>query len=129
MRHSIILVCLAALSGNACAEWTVINSADGVTQYADKATMRRSGRTVKMWTLTDYLKAMPFPPDKYYSSAVTLSEYDCADQRRRVLKKSFYAGQMRVGEMVFSTDSPWEWDYVEPGTVGEYLLQVACKKK
>ena len=129
MRNIIATLSLAALTGNAVAGWIVASDTDGHTRYVDVNTIRRSANTVKMWTLLDYKQPELDSNGKSYLSSVRISEYDCAERRTRVLQASRYQGKMRGGDMVSSTNHTFSWDYVEPGTVGETILEIACKKK
>ena len=115
--------------GNASAAWTAINSTNGINEYIDRNTIRHSAKTVKMWTLTDYEAPRTLPSGDEYSSRVALREFDCVEQRSRVLQMSTNSGRMREGKEVFSSTSAFDWDYAEPGTVGEMRMEIACKRK
>ena len=44
-----LLVC-----ANAWADWTRVDRAEGVEVYVDSATIRKSGNTIKMWSLFNF---------------------------------------------------------------------------
>lgn len=128
MRNEIVAIFLAALTGNAVAGWTALSRSETQISYVDKDSIRSSGSTVKMWSLVDYVQPRKLNNKVEYLSTVTLHEFDCADRRMRTLQSSAYEGQMREGANVYiASNTPWKWEYVEPGTVGEAKLEVACK--
>lgn len=130
MRTSLLTVLLAVLAGNAMAEWTVIETTSTKTSYVDRDTIRRSGNIVKMWTLTDYVQPKSFSTTKSFSSTVGYEEFDCAELRSRTLQSVAYQGHMKEGAVIHSpSDTPWDWNYVVPGSVGELTLKDACAKK
>jgi hypothetical protein len=129
MRNSVVAIFLAALAGNACAGWTAIYKNDDATIYADMDAIRRSNNIVKMWMLTDYARIQSLSSGVSYLSVVALSEFDCAEQRLRTLQTSAFQGKMREGANVYTAaNTPWPWTYVEPGTINQVYLKVACKK-
>lgn len=130
MRNSLLAVLLAALAGNAMAEWTVIETTSTKTSYVDRDTIRGSGTTVKMWLMTDYAQPKSFSTTKSFSSTVAYEEFDCAELRSRTLESIAYQGHLKEGAVIYSpSDTPWGWSYVVPGSVGEMALRAACTKK
>ena len=62
----------------------------------------------------------------YFSQRVR-AEYGCIDRRIRRLSVSLHAGHMGEGKVIYSDDSPQEWEAVEGGTLNESLWKTACK--
>lgn len=129
MRNLIATIFLAALAGNACAEWTLLTKTDAQTTYADIDNVRLSGTTAKIWMLMDFVTPKPLPDMPSYSSSAGIYEFDCAEQRYRALQRTAYQGQMRQGEMVITSNTSLEWSYVPPGTASAEWLRIVCKKK
>ena len=124
------LLLLLMVSTNLFAEWTrVTESADGdMTVYADSETIKRKGRKVKIWRLFDFKKVQKLENDRYLSSVGRL-EYDCEEETSAVLDIYWYSGNMRQGDIVYSSTTKDEAESVMPGSINETLLIIACGKK
>ena len=57
-----------------------------------------------------------------------LVEYDCKEERYRVLSISGHSGPMAGGETLGSDSSRGNWNYIAPGTIGETVLKFVCAK-
>ena len=56
-------------------------------------------------------------------------EYDCKDERTRLLAFLWFSGQMGSGKVVYSNSvTSMTWDPISPGSVGETLWKIACGK-
>lgn len=129
MRNSITGIFFAALTGNAVAGWTVIGENAEIAFYVDSDTIRRSGNTVKMWSLINYSAPQKLGKEKSFMSGVSLSEYDCGERKARVLQSTPFKGKMREGEALFTSNTVGEWSYPLPGSVSYAELEIACTKK
>lgn len=92
---------LAALSNAALADWTPLIRQPAETDYADPATIRKSGNTVKMWDLMDFQNLQAPGPNegswKPYMSVRAQREYDCKEEQYRVLIVDFNSRQYGAG--------------------------------
>ena len=114
----------------ASAEWTISGDNDRIIQYVDRATIRRSGNFVKMWDLKDFKTMQPNPSTGLsYLSAKVQSEYDCKEERSRILAFSWFSGQMGNGNAVYSDSDPDKWEPIQPGSFVEVLWKIACRKR
>jgi hypothetical protein len=80
-------------SGPAYAEWVSVAKSNqaGSTVYVDPGTIRRKGDLVKMWHLFDNKTAETYRANSVLSIKGQ-NQYDCADERTRVLRiRSFLA--------------------------------------
>lgn len=113
-------------------DWVAIGStesAGGFTVYLDHGTILRKGDLVKMWALYDYKTTQAKAGNVYFSSEMQ-SEYDCTEERTRVLSYVEFSGNMGRGNVVSSgSDVPNTWISVPPGSVGQALWKIACRKK
>lgn len=125
MRKAILMMLLAGVSSSAAAEWVKVKSGETITTYADPATIRREGNMVEMWTLSDY-KA---PDSLQYMSRVYQHEYDCKEERIRVLYMAFHTGNMGGGATDVVLSHPTDWTPVPPGSTNEVLWKFACGKR
>ena len=110
------------------AEWTDVGESDRFITYVDSATIRRNGNFVKMWDLMDY-KTMQTVADVSFLSSKTQQEYDCKEERSRLLAFSWFSGQMGNGNVVLSDSEPDKWKPIQPESFGEIKWKIACGKK
>jgi hypothetical protein len=129
MRNAIFLMLLAVVSGSAAAAWEAIggNDIETVTSYADLATIHKSGNMVKMWSLLDYETAR-VRVGKVYRSIKAEFEYNCKEDRQRVLSYSWHSENMGGGAIVISNTEPSDWSPIPLGAVAETLWRLACEK-
>ena len=120
---------LLVTAGTASAEWTAAGDSDEFIQYVDRATIRRNGNFVKMWVLMDFKTVQTFAGDSYLSSKAQ-QEYDCKEEKVRLLAYTWYDGQMGNGKVVVSNGNVRdEWSPISPGSIGEIQWKIACGKK
>jgi hypothetical protein len=116
---------LVLSSGLVYAEWVFVSKDDeaGTTVYIDPDTIRRKENLVKMWLLYDR-KAV-----EGYGSIKSQNEYDCAEDRHRLLGSSIYSGHMGQGRVVYNNFTEGKWAPVVPDSRGQALWKYACGKK
>ena len=113
----------------AYAEWMPVNTSDEEsTLYVDLDTIRRKGDLVKMWELLDYKTAQSVEGVSHLSVKAQL-EFDCAEERSRLLAFLQYSGNMGRGKVVLTSSNEAKWAPVPPDTIGLRLWTVACSKK
>lgn len=128
MRKLIVLLLLAMLSGGAAADWVVVNlSDDGMVAYADPATIRKSGNMVRMWNLMDF-KTAELMGDRGFLSQKSQQEYDCKNERIRLIYFTWHSGNMGKGNVVHTVNRTTDWHPVSPGSINEDLWRLACGK-
>ena len=121
---------LGVLSSNAAAAWIQVSGNDVVIIYADRATIRKSGNSVKMWVMDDFKDSRVSSTGKQYLSSKSLNEYDCKNEQRRTLFFTWHSGQMGNGNIVYSDDGvASNWRPVAPGSAGATLWGIACGKQ
>lgn len=123
---------LVLSSGPSYAEWVNVSSAEsygGFTMYTDPDTIRRKGELVKMWQLHDY-KTVQTEASNSFLSLKSQSEFDCAEERVRLLAVTEFSGNMGKGNVVWSRHfGEGEWRPVEPESVSQIFWKLACGKK
>ena len=142
MRKAIVMMLLAIASGSAAAqwegwflpkgnlaEWVVANTNEAVTIYADTATIRKADNMAQMWDLTDFRAGGKLlVGDKRSLSFKKDQEYDCNQQRARILYISWHSENMGAGELIGSDRTPGSWRPMLRGTILERLWTTACGK-
>lgn len=120
-----LLLCLLFISGSASAEWVRVDETDELYSYFDPTTIRKDGNLRKVWQIQDL---------KQRGKAGELSrryraEYDCKNDRYRLLSSSFHPQPMASGMSLFqSTEEDTKWTDFPPKTVGETVLKIICAK-
>jgi Surface-adhesin protein E len=130
MKRLLLIILLALRSGLAYAEWVEVGSkvGEGPTTYADPDTILNKGDLVKMWELYDSKTVQTQLGDSFLSFKIQ-SEYDCTEERRRMLVVTSFSGNMASGKMVSNYSEELKWNSVVPGTVGQSLWKFACQQK
>jgi len=125
------LIALMLLSGSpAHAEWVTVGGNDqiGMTTYADPGTIRREGNLVKMWELFDHKMTQTIGVGLFMSRK-DQREYDCTKERYRLLTFTQFSGNMGSGTVGYSSSGEGQWIPVQPGSLDQSLLKVACAKQ
>jgi hypothetical protein len=140
MRNAVLTMLLAvagvSAASNAIAQtaaatnptgWVVVVRAHTFTVYANPATIRRADNKAKIWEMKDYNTAQMNDGEPYMSQK-TQNEYDCKEDRSRILALSLHSGNMGDGKVIWSDPEPDKWHPVAPGRVGEASRKFACGK-
>ncbi len=128
----ILIAVLMLTATSAWAYWIPIGNAlpnGGYVIYVDPSTIRRSGNMVKMWNLLDYKTAQVIAKSGRHLSQMAQAEYDCKEERVRVLYFSLHSEQMANGEIVYFDNKPGEWSPIPPSTINAEFWKIACGKK
>jgi len=125
----LLITLLVLSSGPAYAEWVVVaaNEEAGVIHYADPDTIRRKENLVKMWELIDFKTAQTGRGLSYLSAKFQV-EYDCAEERHRLLAFLQHSNNMGRGNVVHSDSTEYNWEPIAPDTIGLRMWKFACKK-
>ena len=125
------LIALMLLSSSlAYAEWVTVGGNDqiGMTTYVDPGTLRRDGNLVKMWQLNDF-KTVQTVEGNSFLSAKKQREFNCAEERTRILAATQFSGNMGTGKVVWRNSSEQMWEPVVPESIVQTLWEFACNKK
>ena len=98
--------------------------------YADRATINRSGNTVRMSSVIDPEVADDAASRKRRFSWKDEWEYECHDKMISPYRFTEYSGRMGTGEKLYSQRATFiSWVRVPHGSVAEKLWQIACGKE
>ena len=141
MRKAIVMMLLALVSSGAAAQWVewfvpkgntsqwvAANSTEAVTIYADTGTIRSTGNMAQMWDLTDMQVGKVLAGEKRTMSFKKEQEYDCNNQRARILYISWHSRNMGEGEIIGSDHTLGNWRPILLVTIHERLWKTACGK-
>ena len=125
-----LITLLVLSSGPAYAGWVAVGGNDqiGMTTYVDPATIRRKGDMVKMWQLNDF-KTVQTVEGNSFLSTKKQREFNCAEERIRILAATQVSGNMGNGEVVWVNSNEQKWEPFVPGSIGQTLWEFACGKK
>ena len=131
MRYTALILLLLVISSPAVAGWVRVGGNSKVAVYADPATISVKNRFATMSSLLNFSNVQTERSigGKPYRSQKDTREYDCINERQRLLRFSLRADFMLGGTLVRSKADDGEWHGVEPGTLGAALLKLACGKK
>ena len=126
----LLITLLVLNSGPVYAEWVLTSGNDdaGLTVYIDPDTIRRNGNLAKMWQLHDYKTVQTVAGDSLLSIK-RYNEYDCTEERTRMLGYTWFSGNMGTGKVVYSTNDVQQWEPVISRSIDRSLWKVACSKK
>ncbi len=125
-----LLITLLVLSSEPVyAEWELVSGDDaaGLTVYVDRDTIRRKGNLAKMWQLYDYKTVQAVAGDSLLSIQ-RHNEYDCTEERTRMLAYTWFSSNMGRGRVVYKTADEQQWEPVVPRSIDRTLWKVACSK-
>lgn len=114
---------MATSVASAFAEWTLVFKSETINFYIDFQTIRKEGSTRKVWEIQD-LKQRHKDGEM---SRRFRSEYDCKDERLRLLSSSEHSESMGLGKTL-STTSQDKWGDIPPGTPAATILKIVCVK-
>ena len=125
--RGLFVLLIAALSyGEASAEWVRVGGTHKYDGYVDMTTIGRTEQTVTLWTLRDFTVTRQVARGPYRSMK-TKKQYDCRNNRSRLLFAKYYAEQMGKGRLVYQGKGTKQWAKVAPGSDGEAEWKVACR--
>lgn len=124
---------LVLSSGPAYAEWIAVeidNRLAGImTVYFDPDTIQRNGNLVIMWQLIDFNTMQGGRSPSRFSSTKIQKQFDCTEQRLRLLALTDFWGNMGTGEPTGAYVDGGHWVPVEPASINQALWEVACNKQ
>ena len=129
----VLITLLVLSSGSVHAEWVAVeknNELAGImTVYVDPDTILRTGNLVKMWQLIDYKTMQGGRSPSRFSSTKIQKQFDCAEERLRLLALTNFWGNMGTGEPSGAYVEGGNWVAVEPDSMNQALWEVACNKQ
>ena len=114
------------------ADWKFYNSNQWYLGYYDAQSITRPSKNiVRVWVKWDCTEKGVLENVKRLgkqwenlSHIKLLKEIDCVEKKERILSSTDYNNK---GEMIHSSSSPSEWDFITPESVGEALYKEVCK--
>jgi hypothetical protein len=105
-------------------EWEWIETYTDEVYFATRQDYQRDGDIVTMWTRIEY--RVPKTPGPYQSVA-SRDRWDCKNRRQANVSIVYYRWHnLEDNDPNTAVTSLESWDGVEPGSLGETLLEFAC---
>ena len=128
MRQLFLVMLLTFVSTSAMAVWTMVGDNVNADLYVDFSTIKRTGNTVKSWSMNDYKKIQDGEKDKYLSE-VAQNEYDCKEETAKLLALIIHSENMAQGRVVYSNlNVHVEAAPIPPNSSGRILWKRVCGK-
>ena len=120
----LVIIFTFLFSNSSWGDWEfVVKSVNGNKSYYDKNRLRKNGKFLYFWTLTDYLK----PKTRENLSHVGHVELDCSIFRFKDLRIQTYKNSMGEGKFTYVFTPKNEWRYPQPKSSGEVLYKKICE--
>lgn len=120
----ILYLLIAFVAAPAWAEWVAVSESNDLIAYIEPASIRKNGNFRKVWQVQNLKQR-----DEHGAmSRRLLIEYDCKDERFRVLLTSTHSEPMAAGKTLVSSDEPSGWTPFRPDTPAEDTLEIVCTR-
>ncbi|MYM24034.1 hypothetical protein GTP46_15390 [Duganella sp. FT135W] len=128
-KSGLIAMSLILAAGAAqAAQWMKVGGSSGNVFYIDKASVIKTEKTRKAWSMQSYARAQKTPEGKLYRSVKMLHVYACEDHTTTLLAQVYYPEAMGKGEPVenykFEKFNPED---IVPDSPFDNALEAACK--
>jgi hypothetical protein len=124
----IAIVLLVAAGWAQAAQWVRVGGGKTVTYYMDKASIIKTDKTRKVWSMQNHTRMQKTPEGKLYRSVKMLHTYGCDDHTTTLLAQVYYPDAMGKGEPVenykFEKFNPED---IVPDSAFDATLTAACK--
>ena len=108
-------------------DWEWIETYADEVYFASRQDYERDGHIVTMWTRIENRE--PTEPNAHRSAA-SRDRWDCQGKRKANVNTVYYRWKnLDDNEPVTARANLPDWHVIEPGTLGETLLQFACSLK
>jgi len=119
----IVILLLLSFIAPAWAEWVRYGETDWVVVYYESTTIGKNGEFRRVWTILDLKKRRR----RGGLSRRYLSNYDCKNNRKRVLSHITYSEHMAGGKVVSKREIPGGWFTIRPDSFSATMHRIACK--
>jgi hypothetical protein len=128
-KSGLIAIILILMAGWAqAAQWLRVGGSKTATFYIDKASVIKTDKTRKVWSMQTYARMQKTPEGKLYRSVKMLHVYACEEHTTTLMAQIYYPEAMGKGEPVenykFEKFNPED---IVPDTPFDSALVAACK--
>ena len=118
-----LLLSLMLVTFSASAKWLKVSQTDSFAIFADPSAVRANADLRRAWVILE----MNQPQPNGERSRHVLFEWDCKNERERVLHLISHAGPMATGKVLLNGGNPMDWGNVSPNVPASIaLFRFAC---
>lgn len=117
-----LFISLVFVAAAASAEWVQISENEEANVYIDLSTLHKDGNFRTVWQLHDQKKRNE---DGTMSTRISW-EYDCQNERVRILSATSHPEAMAKGKKLFTVYKASDWRDIAPNTMGHNGLKAVC---
>ena len=110
------------------ADWIKLDGDATSDIYADTGRIIQHDGLSKMWSLINYTTPQALVHGTFLSE-VMQDEFNCKEGLVRNVYHSYHSDAMGKGDKLLPTLFPEKWTLVEPNSLNESMLKLACGKK
>ncbi|HEY0664146.1 MAG TPA: surface-adhesin E family protein [Thiobacillaceae bacterium] len=122
MKRLILALLVMSLSAPAAGEWVKVGETNDGSFFIDPETIRSNGHFRKVWLITNMKKLVVEGARSYRVQW----EYDCKEERSRVLYVIGHSREMAGGERLFAGSGPQKWEATPPDTPDALVREIVC---
>ena len=122
----LLITFLFLFSTNAYCDWFKVTESDTAITFIDDSKITKKDKFIRAWTLTNFLNPVKFDDGTIYQSYVSFMEFDCREDKSRILSSTVYKDEMGKGKTLFTSNEVSKWNFSPPKSVGDFLIQFAC---
>ena len=111
-----------SFSASVAAAWVEVFETKEGAFFIDPETIRSKGHFRKVWVITNMKKQVVDGAQSYRVQW----EYDCKEERSRVLYMSGHTKHLADGDMLFSSSDPQKWEPTPPDTPDALIRELVC---
>ena len=127
MKKFFILVLMLVSAMPASAEWVLYQRTAETDELFDAKFVNRNGKTIQLWTLTNYPSPVTNLEGKQLLSEKALTTVDCEARKSGSEKVMKYSRKNGEGEVVGSMETALRLISVRKGSADEVLLEKLCQ--
>jgi hypothetical protein len=124
MHRLVVTLLILLFAHSAWAEWVRYDESPMASSYYDAATVKKGGNMVRVWVFTDLRARVDGQ-----QSRRALLEFDCKEERNRILQQTSFSGPMMSGEIdsKYSFVRAGKWKDISPGSPRATLHSIVCQ--
>ena len=119
----LVIIFTFLFSTTSWGEWSLVTENEGGNSYYDKDRVRKSGKYLYFWRLTDFLK-----PTNGGLSQTSYIQLDCSIFRYKNLSVNTYKNLKGEGKVVMEFDPTDKWYYPPPNSIPEIMYNKVCEE-
>ena len=122
MKRLVLVLLASSFSVSVAAEWVRIGETEYGAFFIDPETIRSNGHFRTVWVVTNMKRQIVDGARSYRVQW----EYDCKEERSRVLYLSGHSRPSADGETLFSSSAPQKWEPTPPHTPDALIREIVC---